>query len=55
MKGISNEELERRKADFCTNRCPHADDPCTSFACEEYKKEFKMGTYSQRKKEGRQK
>ena len=50
MKGISNEELERRKADFCTNHCPHEEEPCTRFACEEYKQEFKMGEYAQGKK-----
>lgn len=35
-----NVKLEQEKTDFCVNHCPHADTPCDSAPCFEFRQKF---------------
>ncbi|MCX4384591.1 MAG: hypothetical protein OSJ39_02175 [Clostridia bacterium] len=44
------DEQERKRAKFCTERCPHPDELCKRSYCEEFQKEFGLAKFSKRKK-----
>ncbi len=44
------DEQERKRAKFCTERCPHPDELCKRSYCEKFKKEFGLAKFSKRKK-----
>ncbi len=54
MNELLKEKAEQEKANFCTNCCPHPDSLCIRDFCEEYKKKFRLGKYSPRRKKKEQ-